>query len=526
MSETYATKSAVDSIQIGGRNLLYDSTGNLKNGWSGNTIITVDGGTSGNSLAISRTGYSGTARYFGTSKRHFLTDFNVGTSYTLSAWIKVRSDVELDASGYVMARFRSADNKKLYALSLTVSSQTEKDKWIYYEKTWTINDSDIAKLECVALALDKNGMIEACNIKLEKGTKATDWSPAPEDTAAEITSLSSKQSSLEQTVNGFKATVESTYATNDSVTQKVSAVEQKADKISWLVKSGTSVSSMELTSKALEIIANTEIKGDVIVGVVIKSTNYSEFVGFDNFVAIFDMSSGNNILALTWNTLIMWVLGFVPQIIISLLFAYWFTNVRLRLRCLGFFKTVMYMPNLIMASAFAMLIFSIFSDIGPINELIKHTTGGEAFRFLSYTGSTMGLVAFMNFIMWFGNTTILLMAGIMGIDQSLFEAANIDGASSLQVFFKVTLPLLMPILVYTVITALIGGLQMFDVPQVLTNALGTPNRTSTTLVMYLNNYLKTSKNYGMSGAISVVIFIITGLLSLVVFKSLTKQEEN
>ena len=274
VSETYATKSAVDSIQIGGRNLLYDSTGNIKNGWSGNTIITVDGGISGNSLAISRTGYSGNARYFGTNKRHFLTDFEVGTSYTLSAWIKVRSDVELDASGYVMARFRSADDKKLYALSLTVSSQTEKDKWIYYEKTWTINDSAIAKLECVALALDKNGMIEACNIKLEKGTKATDWSPAPEDTTAEITSLSSKQSSLEQTVDGFKATVESTYATNDSVTQKVSAVEQKADKISWIVKSGTSESSMELTSKALEIIAETKIKGDVIVGGVIKSGNY------------------------------------------------------------------------------------------------------------------------------------------------------------------------------------------------------------------------------------------------------------
>ena len=274
VSETYATKSAVDSIQIGGRNLLYDSTGNIKNGWSGNTIITVDGGISENSLAISRTGYSGNTRYFGTNKRHFLTDFEVGTSYTLSAWIKVRSDVELDASGYVMARFRSADDKKLYALSLTVSSQTEKDKWIYYEKTWTINDSDIAKLECVALALDKNGMIEACNIKLEKGTKATDWLPAPEDTTAEITSLSSKQSSLEQTVNGFKATVESTYATNDSVTQKVSAVEQKADKISWLVKSGTSASSMELTSEALKIIAETEIKGDVIVGGVIKSSNY------------------------------------------------------------------------------------------------------------------------------------------------------------------------------------------------------------------------------------------------------------
>ena len=189
--------AAVNAIEIGGRNLLYDSTGNIKDGWSGTTVINVGGGISGNSLAISRTGYSGNARYFGISKRHFLTDFNVGTSYTLSAWIKVRSDVGLDASGYVMARFRSADDKKLYALSLTVSSQTEKDKWIYYKKTWTINDSDIAKLECVALALDKNGMIEACNIKLEKGTKATDWSPAVEEDTERIASLEARVAALE-----------------------------------------------------------------------------------------------------------------------------------------------------------------------------------------------------------------------------------------------------------------------------------------------------------------------------------------
>jgi len=189
--------AAVNAVEIGGRNLLYDSTGNIKNGWSGNTIITVDGGISGNSLAISRTGYSGNARYFGTSKRHFLTDFKVGTSYTLSAWIKVRSDVELDASGYVMARFRSADNTKLHILPLTVNSKTKKDEWLYCEKTWTIDDSDIAKLECVALALDKNGMIEACNIKLEKGTKATDWSPAPEEDTERIASLEARVAALE-----------------------------------------------------------------------------------------------------------------------------------------------------------------------------------------------------------------------------------------------------------------------------------------------------------------------------------------
>lgn len=189
--------AAVNAVEIGGRNLLYDSTGNLKKGWSGNTIITVDGGISGNSLAISRTDYSGNARYFGTSKRHFLTDFKVGTSYTLSAWIKVRSDVELDASGYVMARFRSADNTKLHILPLTVNSKTKKDEWLYCEKTWTIDDSDIAKLECVALALDKNGMIEACNIKLEKGTKATDWAPAPEEDTERIASLEARVAALE-----------------------------------------------------------------------------------------------------------------------------------------------------------------------------------------------------------------------------------------------------------------------------------------------------------------------------------------
>ena len=189
--------AAVNAVEIGGRNLLYDSTGNLKKGWSGNTIITVDGGISGNCLAISRTGYSGNARYFGTSKRHFLKDFEVGTSYTLSAWIKVRSDVELDASGYVMARFRSADNTKLHILPLTVNNKTKKDEWLYCEKTWTIDDGDIAKLECVALALDKNGMIEACNIKLEKGTKATDWSPAPEEDTERIASLEARVAALE-----------------------------------------------------------------------------------------------------------------------------------------------------------------------------------------------------------------------------------------------------------------------------------------------------------------------------------------
>ena len=115
--------------------------------------------------------------------------------------------------------------------------------------------------------------------------------------------------------------------------------------------------------------------------------------------------------------------------------------------------------------------------------------------------------------------------GFRRIGRPPVDAALGMGMDRRQLFFRVTLPLLMPVLVYTIITALIGGLQMFDVPQVLTNGAGTPNRSSTTLIMYLNNFLKTSKNYGMAGAVSVIIFLITGLLSILVFKTLNKDEQ-
>ena len=118
--------------------------------------------------------------------------------------------------------------------------------------------------------------------------------------------------------------------------------------------------------------------------------------------------------------------------------------------------------------------------------------------------------------MWFGNTTLLLMAGMMSIDSSLSEAARVDGATNGDVFFKITLPLIRPILLYVLITSLIGGMQLFDVPQILTGGTGNPLRSSMTLIMFLNNYLF-SKNYGMGGAISTLMFIVTAILSLVIF---------
>ena len=246
------------------------------------------------------------------------------------------------------------------------------------------------------------------------------------------------------------------------------------------------------------------------------------FVGLDNFIKLFTEA---DLLKYVENTIIMWLLGFVPQIAVSLLLAAWFTNNRLKLKASGFFKTVIYMPNLIMASAFSMLFFALFSNNGPINMLLMDAgIIEEPIHYMSSTWGARGLIALMNFLMWFGNTTILLMAGMMGIDPSLFEAAEVDGATSSQVFRTITMPLLKPILAYVMVTSLIGGLQMFDLPQILTNGKGGPDRTTMTLIMYLNNHLF-SKNYGMAGALSVIIFIVTGALSVLVFKMLTSQRE-
>ena len=245
------------------------------------------------------------------------------------------------------------------------------------------------------------------------------------------------------------------------------------------------------------------------------------FVGLDNFKTI--LTSGE-VWIYAKNTMIMWILGFVPQILLSLLLGAWFSDPSLRLKGQRFFKTVIYLPNLIMASAFAMLFFTLFSDGGPINSLmIQMGLISTPFKFLSNVWSTRFLVAGMNCLMWFGNTTILLMAGMMGIDTSLFEAAQVDGATATQVFFKITLPLLRPILVYVMMTSLIGGLQMFDVPQILTGGTGDPMRSSMTLIMYLNKHLF-SKNLGLGGALSVILFVITGVLSLIVYQISNKQE--
>ena len=247
------------------------------------------------------------------------------------------------------------------------------------------------------------------------------------------------------------------------------------------------------------------------------------FVGMKNYISLLK----SDMFLYGKNTLILWLIGFVPQIVVALVLACWFTDLRMKIHGKQFFKVVIYLPNLIMASAFALLFFTMFSTNGPVNSILLSLGVLKApIDFLGSVLGTRGLIGFMNFMMWFGNTTIMLMAAVMGVSVEVYEAADLDGCNGIQRFFYITLPMIRPILAYTLITSIIGGLQMFDVPQIITAGSGSPNNSCMTLIMYLNRLIGSgSKNYGMGGAVSVVIFILTGALSMIVFKTMVTRDD-
>ncbi|SFD96617.1 multiple sugar transport system permease protein [Paenibacillus catalpae] len=228
------------------------------------------------------------------------------------------------------------------------------------------------------------------------------------------------------------------------------------------------------------------------------------------------------------NTLILWIANFIPQIVLALLLTAWFTNRRLNIKGQGAFKVLLYMPNIITASTIAVLFSTLFAyPMGPVNSLFHALGWSDApIQFLQDKNTARGIVSFIQFWMWYGNTMIVLIAGVMGINPALFEAASIDGANGIQTFFRVTLPSLRTILLYSLITSMIGGLQMFDIPQLfITPAGGPDNATLTTSVFIYGQAFKGSYMYNKAAAASMIMFIIAAVLSLIVFYLMRDRSE-
>lgn len=236
---------------------------------------------------------------------------------------------------------------------------------------------------------------------------------------------------------------------------------------------------------------------------------------FGNFKLILKNPSFKKSLS---NTMIMWTLNFIPQLSLALLLTAWFTSTRNKIKGQGAFKVLFYMPNIITAASIAILFNSLFGyPKGPVNDLLMNlgiTDGPLNFSLQKWTAR--GLVAFIQFWTWYGNTMIVLISGVLGINPELFEASEIDGATSVETFFYVTLPNLRTIMVFTLITSLIGGLQMFDIPKMLYGG-GPDNATLTASVFIQNQAFSGSFMYNRAAAASMIMFLIIVILSSIVF---------
>ena len=247
------------------------------------------------------------------------------------------------------------------------------------------------------------------------------------------------------------------------------------------------------------------------------------FVGLKNFTRLFADDIFMNAVINTW---IIWLFNFIPQVIIAMLLAVWFTSIRLKIRAVGLWRAIFFLPNLLMPAAVAALFFSLFSFYGPVNQfLVRAGFMPEAMQFLQNKTIARSLVVFIQTWMWFGPTLILIMAGMTSISISLYESAMIDGANERQMFWRITVPLLKPILIFVFVTSLVGGMQMFDIPYLLTDGRGSPGGSIMTnnILMYLK-FSSSKGHIGAASAVGVLVFIMTCFFALGIFYFLREKD--
>lgn len=226
-----------------------------------------------------------------------------------------------------------------------------------------------------------------------------------------------------------------------------------------------------------------------------------------------------------FNTIKIWGSSFIVQMGIALGLALIFSDLRLKMRGVSVFRALYFLPNIITVASVALL-FSILLDWqhGSLNQmLLELGIIKSPINWLNKPVTAQASVSLISAWMWFGHTFIILMAGISGISRDYFEAALIDGANWWQSFVNVTLPQLRPILLYVLITSLIGGLQMFDLPMLLTDTRGAPDGALNTMVLYFYNQAFKYNNFGYAATIAYGLFMITVVFSLVTFRSVYRK---
>ena len=245
-----------------------------------------------------------------------------------------------------------------------------------------------------------------------------------------------------------------------------------------------------------------------------------EFIGLENYQRLltdtfFFKSIGN--------TIYMWLLCVLPQMVCALILAVVLSQSKIKGK--GFFRAIFYLPNLLTMSSVAVLFRFIMDwQAGALNKILLALNAIDSpINWFQSTSATPMTVSFINWWMWFGYSMIIFMSGIKAISDDVYEAAIVDGANKKQLLFKITLPLLRPTVIYSIITSLIGGMIMFDIPFVLTNGDGSPQGSILTMVMYLYNNAFRNYNYGYAATIGTGLFVIILIMVIIAYKFINRK---
>jgi len=247
-----------------------------------------------------------------------------------------------------------------------------------------------------------------------------------------------------------------------------------------------------------------------------------KFIGLENFKYL--LFQDPLFFKTLSNTLIIWICSVIPQMVMALIFAVILTT--WKVKGTGFFRAVFFLPNLITMASIAVLFWFIFGwDGGVLNSfLVNLGIIKENYNFLGNPWSLRLTISFALFWMWFGYTMIIFMAGINAIPEDIYEAAHVDGVSKWQLFKCIILPLLRPIMLYQVVTSIIGGFTMFDMPYVLSNPRGGVDSSAETVVMYIYNRGFLGINgYGYAATMGTVLFFISLIFVVIAFRFLNKN---
>lgn len=247
------------------------------------------------------------------------------------------------------------------------------------------------------------------------------------------------------------------------------------------------------------------------------------FIGAENFMRVF---SDPNVVDAFFNTIRIWAVNIFFQIFLAFLLVMVFSDIKYKVKGLGFFRVVFYLPNLIASATIALIFVKLLDrDYGVVNQVLFNIGWiDQAIGWLTKPILAQMSVSAIQTWMWFGNSFILFMASVQAVSKETFEAARIDGANRLQIMRNITIPSIKPILMYVMVTGLIGGLQLFDIPFLISDGKGFPEGSLNTMIVYIYNMAFVYRNYGYASALSFVLFLLI-MTFTVVFTVLTNKKE-